>query len=641
MRLLNTTTLALHTFFDKAVPDYAILSHRWEEEEVTFQDLQSDRGSSMPGFAKIVGCCAQAKSEGWEYVWVDSCCIDKSSSAELSEAINSMFKWYENARVCYAYLSDVNGLENILKQLEDSAWFTRGWTLQELLAPETVVFFDRNWVEIGTRSSLEDVISQITKIRAISAWQECCVAEKMSWASRRETTRVEDEAYCLMGLFDVNMPLLYGEGRKAFQRLQLEILKSTDDDSIFCWCDRKGSGDLLAPRLEAFKSSSEIRHCYKDDSSLSSLSLSSSDLSKRALDQAKATRNYFRTKPYPTTLSNKGLHISLFLVPVDLLDIEAHRFKSGIVFAAIFQGLRSGVQHRSPAVLLRRTIHEDRNNDIQNWTCSRISSDQLFTFDIYEVRSKCEAWIEKLRPPIVSKFLPASESDDRYPKSRIIYVKGSSRNSTMCNSAYDARYDILIDTRLLQARSFEISRPVPFIEREDQISSNMLAWNEQSSSFQLTFRAWTHRGPHYFHSYFTNHKTKETLLYIVFVDPGRVSLALLKLDTVQEFKNLTIPSLLDERTTKVGHQAFGVDRVSVWLNDRSTVFASIQRTSAVQGIRKYAANFVVEDYGPTLWLPPSRYSSLISYLAQRIADRDKDTEALQKYSRAQRQGLKY
>ena len=124
----------------------------------------------MPGYAKIEGCCAQARLDGWKYAWIDSCCIDKSSSAELSEATNSMFKWYEDAMVCYAYLSDVDGKEDIPKQREDSAWFRRGWTLQELLAPQTVIFFfDRNWVDVGTKSSLEDAISRITRIRDLFA----------------------------------------------------------------------------------------------------------------------------------------------------------------------------------------------------------------------------------------------------------------------------------------------------------------------------------------------------------------------------------------------------------------------------------------------------------------------------------------
>ena len=131
MRLLNTITLKLHYFIDKAIPEYAILSHRWDEEEVLFQDLQEGRGPFMPGYAKIGGCCTQARKDGWEYAWIDSCCIDKTSSAELSEAINSMYQWYTDAQVCYAFLSDVDaGKQDIPGDLKRSAWFTRGWTLQ-------------------------------------------------------------------------------------------------------------------------------------------------------------------------------------------------------------------------------------------------------------------------------------------------------------------------------------------------------------------------------------------------------------------------------------------------------------------------------------------------------------------------------
>ncbi|KUJ13974.1 uncharacterized protein LY89DRAFT_736976 [Mollisia scopiformis] len=127
MRLLNTKTLTLHYFAGKAVPDYVILSHRWEEEEVLFQDLQEGRGPKMSGYAKIEGCCAQARKNGWVYAWIDTCCIDKSSSAELSEAIYSMYRWYSDAQECYAYLSDVDAThDQIPGQLRKSAWFTRG-----------------------------------------------------------------------------------------------------------------------------------------------------------------------------------------------------------------------------------------------------------------------------------------------------------------------------------------------------------------------------------------------------------------------------------------------------------------------------------------------------------------------------------
>jgi len=182
--------------------------------------------------------------------WIDTCCIDKTSSAELSEAINSMFSWYQKSQVCYAYLSDVSSSANdhykAKSEFRRSNWFTRGWTLQELLAPKFVEFYDQNWVEIGTRAAMQKLLHEITGIRTFDDIGSANVAEKMSWASRRVTTRIEDQAYCLMGLFGVNMPLLYGEGAKAFLRLQLEIWNMTNDESIFAWGDLAKRDDLAS-----------------------------------------------------------------------------------------------------------------------------------------------------------------------------------------------------------------------------------------------------------------------------------------------------------------------------------------------------------------------------------------------------------
>ena len=196
----------------------------------------------------------------------DRCCIDKTSSAELSEAINSMYRWYKKAVECYAYLNDVTAQEST-SQLPKSLWFTCGWTLQELLAPDKVVFLDRAWEIIGDRRSLAGVISWITGVQEFHLIEPeklslASVATKMSWASRRKTSRLEDRAYGLLGIFGVNMPLLYGEGKNAFRRLQLEILKISDDESIFAWKDTEHPArphGMLADRLEDFAHSGTVK----------------------------------------------------------------------------------------------------------------------------------------------------------------------------------------------------------------------------------------------------------------------------------------------------------------------------------------------------------------------------------------------
>ncbi|KAF2489819.1 hypothetical protein BU16DRAFT_566919 [Lophium mytilinum] len=217
MRLLDTSTLQLKEFMGDRIPPYAILSHRWGDDEVTFNSIQRhyQSAASLPeGTAsqKIRKSCEQAASDGFKYIWIDTCCIDKNSSSELSDAINSMYRYN---------------------------WFTRGWTLQELIAPSSVVFYDEKWEELGTKATLKEPISQITGIPCDVLLgvqsSESSIAQIMSWAANRQTTRQEDLAYCLLGLFDVHMPMLYGEGKNAFVRLQHEIMKSSNDHSLFAW----------------------------------------------------------------------------------------------------------------------------------------------------------------------------------------------------------------------------------------------------------------------------------------------------------------------------------------------------------------------------------------------------------------------
>ena len=261
MRLLDTQTIELSEFFDADIPPYAILSHTWGKNEVTFQKFDRARAEGSASYDKIARCCTLASSRGYQWVRIDTCCIDKSSSAELSEAINSMFRWYRNSKECYVYLEDVS--IDDMDQLGSSRWFTRGWTLQELLAPKRLYFYDKHWRNLGSRQSLCKAIALATNIPVrsldIFTYHGLSVAARMSWASKRQTSRIEDTAYCLMGLFNVNMPLLYGEGLKAFTRLQHEIVKNSDDESIFAWTsDNKILGGMFAESPADFADSGDV-----------------------------------------------------------------------------------------------------------------------------------------------------------------------------------------------------------------------------------------------------------------------------------------------------------------------------------------------------------------------------------------------
>ncbi|KAI1288641.1 heterokaryon incompatibility protein-domain-containing protein [Xylaria venustula] len=275
MRLIDIPTMIIQEYQGENIPRYAILSHTWGKDEVSFSDFQEGKGPKMQGYQKILGCCKQAKSDGLDAVWIDTCCIDKRSSAELSEAINSMFKWYQNSAICYAYLDDVISDDDeptLPAGFPNSRWFTRGWTLQELLAPPVVIFYSMDWLNIGSLKDLAGVVAETTRIDTrffeSGNFEDFSIAQRMSWASRRQTTRIEDEAYCLLGLFGVNMPLLYGEGEQAFVRLQQEIMKESDDQTIFAWGLRDPTSDsssehdykggVLAPSPKSFVGSGHI-----------------------------------------------------------------------------------------------------------------------------------------------------------------------------------------------------------------------------------------------------------------------------------------------------------------------------------------------------------------------------------------------
>ncbi|KAH7323864.1 heterokaryon incompatibility protein-domain-containing protein, partial [Rhexocercosporidium sp. MPI-PUGE-AT-0058] len=266
------------------VPAYAILSHTWGNEEVTYEDLNKGKGKNKTvnkaGWRKIQFCAKQAAVDGLEYFWVDTCCIDKKSSSELTEAINSMYMWYESAAICYVYLVDLPGgysppmdneegtrlhQKDWVSSLAGCGWFRRGWTLQELIAPKQLVFFGNDGNFIGSKLDLLCTLSDITGIDSIALSHRCnleelSIAKRLSWAARRKTTRIEDTAYSLLGLLNINMTLLYGEGEKAFTRLQEEIIRKSADSSVFAWF-RGAKYGLLAPSPAYFESCSKVILC--------------------------------------------------------------------------------------------------------------------------------------------------------------------------------------------------------------------------------------------------------------------------------------------------------------------------------------------------------------------------------------------
>ncbi|KAI1361230.1 HET domain protein [Xylaria arbuscula] len=342
MRLINVQTLALEEVM-LVTPgdfDYAILSHTWGDDEVTYQDMaNSDRYTcSKPGFLKIAKTCEFARRDGIKYAWVDTCCIDKTSSAELTEAINSMFNWYRDAKVCYAWLEDLppQSEEPIWSSLRKCRWLTRGWTLQELLAPRRVEFYDSQWDFRGTKADLKTLIADASRIESDvlenpNTIFRLPIAQRMSWAARRETTRLEDMAYCLIGIFEVNMPMLYGEGgERAFLRLQEQIVKETNDLSIFAW--KAIPAESQKYRGIFARSPAEFRDCH----------------ALRLIDDPVFSPEF--------TLSNKGLRITTDLVSA--MEDGAYLLKLNCKNGALGHPLSIWIHHHGGEVYSRIRAHE-------------------------------------------------------------------------------------------------------------------------------------------------------------------------------------------------------------------------------------------------------------------------------------------
>jgi hypothetical protein len=289
MWLVNCETLKLEQFIDSSIPTYAILSHTWEGEEVAFQGLDRHHPGNLnlpkrllrqhiynttpKGYHKIWETCFRARKHGFQYAWIDTCCINKDSSAELTESINSMFQWYQNAEKCYVFLSDLPLETSAEEGFPKCKWFTRGWTLQELIAPKKVLFYNQAWKCVGTKTDFCNLISKITNIDkevldgTDPAWV-FSTATRMSWAAHRKTTRVEDIAYCLLGIFQVNLPMIYGEGAKAFFRLQEEIVRRTNDLTVFAWNPEKGQElpySLFAPSPAGFADTALVQPVHESE----------------------------------------------------------------------------------------------------------------------------------------------------------------------------------------------------------------------------------------------------------------------------------------------------------------------------------------------------------------------------------------
>ncbi|KAI1150620.1 heterokaryon incompatibility protein-domain-containing protein [Nemania diffusa] len=279
------------------MPPYAILSHTWghKDDEISMKDMQENKFKQKAAYRKLLFCSTRATSDGLQHFWIDTCCIDQSNTVELTRAINSMFRWYKNAAKCYAYLSDVPRTKDALSissvspprprawepAFRKSRWFTRGWTLQELLAPRVVEFISSDGVKLGDKATLEYEIHKITGIglgalrgRDLSNFS---FEERMSWMRNRQTKEEEDIVYSLLGIFGVFLPLIYGEGKvHAHKRLRAEIdgLPSRVADSasmpttVRSWAPSPKSTSTLAnlrspTRTAENSQQSRVVICYK------------------------------------------------------------------------------------------------------------------------------------------------------------------------------------------------------------------------------------------------------------------------------------------------------------------------------------------------------------------------------------------
>jgi hypothetical protein len=419
MRLLNVNNLYVEEFLGEQIPPYAILSHTWEDDEVSFAQIHTPDALQMKGFHKIKLTCKQAAEDGLQYAWIDTCCIDKTSSMELSEAINSMFSWYSRAKVCYAYLVDFR-IDDNHRSLNESRWFTRGWTLQELIAPVTVKFFDSNWQPLGTKADLVLLISAKTGIDQETLLDPTqlpsnSIARRMSWASNRNTTRLEDQAYSLLGLFDVSMPLLYGEGENAFLRLQEQIMKASDDQSLFAWG--------LWPHMlsEDLKLLSDTPSFRREDSG-GILARTVRDFRDSAL--VIPIRTGKPSSPYMIT--NKGLQIEIRIVDSAMQMGHVNSFHTKRLRIALLPCTIQGSHHQCLGIALGEADVSDVVQRIQ-WTLRAEFSKRVATM-VLPVDMMAGAY---LRTVYVQESRSASWSPRQHDESIVL------RTQSIQNSGYD------------------------------------------------------------------------------------------------------------------------------------------------------------------------------------------------------------
>ncbi|KAJ4315329.1 hypothetical protein N0V94_006025 [Neodidymelliopsis sp. IMI 364377] len=451
MRLLNTRTLELKSFVGDA-PPYAILSHCWDEEEVVFSDLLNlAEAKRKEGFSKIEKTCEQAVKDGFEYVWIDTCCIDKSSSAELSEAINSMFAWYKESSKCYAYLADVDDP----KSFGRSKWFTRAWTLQELLAPSSIQtdktngmdLFNSRWQRIGSKSGLSNEIADISGIGREylegKSIHSASISMRMSWAAERQATRSEDIAYSLLGIFDVNMPLLYGEGKlKAFRRLQEEIMKISEDETLFAWesadLNMGSSADVLASDPKEFSEAKDLVPFASDEPVI------------------------------PYSMTHRGLRIWLQLFRIDDLRAE---FRDDL--RRSIRPLRAPVMIWSSNELVWAVLRCHVAHDFHHFVVIPL---QHLAADIY-IRdlSTSVALVDTTFAPLIAQL----HAHNGLPSEREVYIRNS-RISSISNSV-QRRFGFLIRNLTQGLKIGNISYPNEAWSASDKILQGGV--NSQSDRF--------------------------------------------------------------------------------------------------------------------------------------------------------------